>query len=101
MPSVSRSRKSGTHEVEHLGEAANPRDYLDEVAAELALALLTVGLDGMVTGPGPAFARKSASGTMIMPTMTVRTNVTAPHSRRRTAQFTSAEFYLDLVVVVV
>jgi hypothetical protein len=32
---------------------------------------------------------------MIMPTMTVSTNVTAPHSRRRTAQFTSAEFYLD------
>jgi hypothetical protein len=54
----------------------------------------------MVTGPGPWFARRSASGTMIMPTTTVSTNVTAPHSRRRTAQFTSAEFYLDPVVVV-
>jgi hypothetical protein len=30
-----------------------------------------------------------------MPTMTVSTNVTAPHSRRRTDQFTSAEFYLE------
>src|SRR5260370_30337261 len=36
-----------------------------------------------------------------MPTTTVRTNVTAPHSRRRTAQFTSAEFYRDRLVVVV
>src|SRR5438552_19180537 len=27
--------------------------------------------------------------------MTVRTNVTAPHSRRSTAQFTSRRFYLD------
>src|ERR1700716_244675 len=36
-----------------------------------------------------------------MPTTTVRTNVTAPHSRRRTAQFTSAEFYRAWLVVVV
>ena len=30
-----------------------------------------------------------------MPTTTVNTKVTAPHSRRKTDQFTSAEFYLD------
>jgi hypothetical protein len=29
----------------------------------------------------------------MMPTSTVRTNETAPHSRRKTAQFTSAKFY--------
>src|SRR6266568_5048199 len=32
--------------------------------------------------------------------MTVSTKVTAPHSRRTTAQFTSGEFYRRLVVVV-
>src|SRR4029077_3513352 len=35
-----------------------------------------------------------------IPTRTVRTKVTPPPSRRRTAQFTSAEFYRGLVVVV-
>src|SRR4030088_1908431 len=32
---------------------------------------------------------------MIMPAMTVSTKVTAPHSRRSTSQFTSAEFYWE------
>src|SRR5438477_6924521 len=36
-----------------------------------------------------------------MPAMTVRTDVTAPHSRRSTSQFTKRRFYLGLVVVVV
>src|SRR5690242_21861540 len=36
-----------------------------------------------------------------MPAMTVRTNVTAPHSRRSTAQFTNAKFYRRLEIVVV
>jgi hypothetical protein len=41
---------------------------------------------------GVALAKYSAKGTTIMPTMTVRTNVTAPHSRLMKAQLTSREF---------
>jgi len=63
--------------------------------AELALALLAVGMLGVTMAPGPRLAKYSASGTTIMPTMTVSTKVTAPHSLCRTAQFTSAEFYRD------
>src|SRR5438874_12711976 len=36
----------------------------------------------------------------MMPTSTVSTNVTAPHSRRSTAQFTSRRLYWALVVFV-
>jgi hypothetical protein len=36
-----------------------------------------------------------ANGTTMIPTRTVSTNVTAPHSLRKTDQFTSAEFYLE------
>src|SRR2546426_12260706 len=35
-----------------------------------------------------------------MPAMTVSTNVTAPHSRRSTAQFTSGKFYRDPSVAI-
>ena len=42
---------------------------------------------------GPWLVKYSASGTTMMPTSTVSTNVTAPHSLRKTDQFTSAEFY--------
>jgi hypothetical protein len=60
------------------------------------LAGLTTGVGvamiGVATGVGAWFVKKSASGTMIMPTMTVSTNVTAPHSRRTNCQFTSGEF---------
>jgi hypothetical protein len=62
------------------------------LVTELARALLEVLRPGVVTAAGPVFAKKSASGTTIMPATTVRTKVTAPHSRRSTAQFTSAEF---------
>jgi hypothetical protein len=65
------------------------------VSAELALAALAVATGGAAIAAGPWLLKYNASGTTIMPTMTVNTNVTAPHSRRRTAQFTSAEFYLD------
>ncbi len=63
--------------------------------APLAAGLTTgvgVAMIGVATGVGAWFVKKSASGTMIMPTMTVSTNVTAPHSRRMNAQFTSGEF---------
>jgi hypothetical protein len=60
----------------------------DAVCAELA-ALDEVFEGGMVRGPGPWLAKYSASGTTTMPTMTVRMKVTAPHSRRTNAQFTS------------
>jgi hypothetical protein len=65
------------------------------IRAALALGLLEVVVLGTWMGAGAAFAKYSASGTTIMPTSTVTTNVTAPHSRRRTAQFTSGEFYRD------
>ena len=59
------------------------------------MGLATVVELGTWIGAGPWLARYSASGTTIMPNATVSTNVTAPHSRRKTDQFTSAEFYLD------
>ena len=61
----------------------------------LALAALAVVTGGAAIAAGPWFVKYSASGTTMMPTRTVSTNVTAPHSRRRTDQFTSAEFYLE------
>jgi hypothetical protein len=66
----------------------------------LARALLVVVRFGVVMAAGPWLAKKSASGTTIIPAMTVSTKVTAPHSRRSTAQFTSAKVYRGLVVVV-
>jgi hypothetical protein len=59
----------------------------------LALAALAVVTGGAAIAAGPWFVKYRASGTTTMPTRTVSTNVTAPHSRRRTDQFTSAEFY--------
>jgi hypothetical protein len=47
--------------------------------------LAAVG-DGPVTGLGPTFVKKRATGTTTMPTSTVSTKVTAPHSRRTNAQ---------------
>jgi len=47
---------------------------------------------GTETGAGPWLVKYSASGTTIMPTITVSTKVTAPHSRLTNAQFTSGEF---------
>jgi hypothetical protein len=44
-----------------------------------------------MTGPGPWFAKNNASGTTIMPTITVTMKVTAPHSFRTKAQFTRDE----------
>ena len=61
----------------------------------LALAALAVVTGGAAMAAGPWFVKYSARGTTTMPTMTVRTKVTAPHSLRRTDQFTSAEFYLE------
>jgi hypothetical protein len=61
-------------------------------AVRALLAALDAVLDGgTVSGPGPWLAKKRARGTTIMPTMTVRTKVTAPHSRRTKAQFTRDE----------
>ena len=65
-------------------------DVDGEVCAELA-ACVAVFDGGMVSAPGPWLAKYSASGTTTMPTMTVRMNVTAPHSRRTKAQFTKRE----------
>lgn len=61
----------------------------------LALALLAIVTGGAAIAAGPWLVKYSASGTTMMPTMTVSTKVTAPHSFRRTDQFTSAEFYRE------
>jgi len=57
-----------------------------------ATGLAVSGPLGTATALGPAFAKYRAKGTTIMPTMTVRTNVTAPHSRLKKAMLTSREF---------
>jgi hypothetical protein len=57
----------------------------------LARGLLVIGTFGAATALGPWFAKYRATGTTIMPTMTVSTKVTAPHSRLTKAQFTSRE----------
>ena len=62
-------------------------------ATELARGLLATGRLGVAIGAGPWLATRSASGTTIIPAMTVKTNVTAPHSRRSTPQSTSRKFY--------
>jgi hypothetical protein len=54
---------------------------------------VTVG-DGVMAARGAAgdwLPRYSASGTTTSPTMTVRTNVTAPHSRLKNAAFNAPE----------
>src|SRR5215831_745169 len=57
-------------------------------------AALTVGDGfGSVGGGGGLFPTTSAMGTMTMPTRTVSTKVTAPHSRTRKDRFTSREYY--------
>jgi len=62
----------------------------DAVRGPLA-ALDAVVVGGTMIGPGPWFAKNSASGTTTMPTMTVTMKVTAPHSLRTNAQFTRDE----------
>jgi hypothetical protein len=57
-----------------------------------AIGLAVMGTFGTATLVGFWFAKKSARGTMIMPTMTVSTKVTAPHSRLKKAQLTRREF---------
>lgn len=64
-------------------------------SAVLALALLAIVTGGAAIAAGPWLVKYRASGTTMMPTMTVSTKVTAPHSFRRTDQFTSAEFYRE------
>lgn len=61
------------------------------MSTPLAIGLAVIG--GVVTeiGLGPWFAKYSATGTTIMPTMTASTNVTAPHSRLMNTQLTSRE----------
>jgi hypothetical protein len=57
-----------------------------------AIGLAATGTFGIATAFGLWLAKYRASGTTIMPTMTVRTKVTAPHSRLTKAQLTSREF---------
>ena len=61
-----------------LGEAPGDGDAVGEALTEI------VGDDsgwGRTTGPGPLLRKMNAAGTMIRPTSTVSTKVTAPHSR--------------------
>jgi len=57
----------------------------------VAVGLGLVEIVGVRTAPGPTLAKYRASGTTIRPATTVRTKVTAPHSRRTKAQSTSRE----------
>ena len=57
-----------------------------------AIGLAVIGIFGTASAFGVALAKYSATGTTIMPTMTVKTKVTAPHSRLKKAQLTSREF---------
>ncbi len=61
------------------------------VGTPLAIGLLVMGMFGTESGLGPWLVKYSARGTTIMPTMTVSTKVTAPHSRLTKAQLTSRE----------
>jgi hypothetical protein len=67
---------------------------LGEGEAEPAGEAETVGVVAGPEDPGDVlwWPKVSASGTMIMPTSTVRTNVAAPHSRRRNERFTERRF---------
>jgi hypothetical protein len=58
----------------------------------LARGLLVTGIVGTDTAVGFWLAKYRARGTTIMPTMTVSTKVTAPHSRLKKAQLTRREF---------
>ena len=59
----------------------------------LERALLDAGMLGVAIEPVDTLAKYSASGTTIIPSTTVSTNVTAPHSPRNAPQFTKQEFY--------
>jgi hypothetical protein len=50
---------------------------------------------GAATGVAPTLVKYNASGTTTMPTNTVSTNVTAPHSLRMKAQFTTGNLFLE------
>jgi hypothetical protein len=61
------------------------------VRTPLAIGLLVMGVVGTESGPGPWLLKYRVRGTTIMPTMTVSTKVTAPHSRLTKVQLTSRE----------
>jgi hypothetical protein len=73
------------------GDADGVGDGVGVVRTPLADGLLVIGMTGTGTGPGAWLAKYSARGTTIIPTMTVSTKLTAPHSRLTKAQFTSRE----------
>jgi hypothetical protein len=58
---------------------------------QVTRAPLVVLKAGTLSGPGPWLLKYRASGTTMMPTITVRTKVTAPHSRRTKSMFTKGE----------
>jgi hypothetical protein len=75
-----------------VGFAEAVGDGVGLVSTPLARGLLVIGTVGTPTAFGPWLAKYRASGTTIMPTMTVNTKVTAPHSRLTKAQLTRREF---------
>jgi hypothetical protein len=74
-----------------VGDFAGVGEGVGLVCTPLARGLLVIGTFGKESADGPRFAKYRASGTMTMPTMTVSTKVTAPHSRLTKAQLTSGE----------
>jgi len=84
-----------------LGDAAGLADAvgLGEAAGlgDAALAALAALADGAAMAPvgapdDPWLPSRKASGTTIAPRSTVRTKVTAPHSRRKKDRFTDRRF---------
>jgi hypothetical protein len=63
------------------------------IRAVLAAALTVGDGFGSAGGGGGLFPTTRAMGTMTMPSNTVTTKVTAPHSRARKDRFTSPEYY--------
>ena len=83
----------GEGEGDFLGEGDDVLEGEVEADGEahVTRALVAVLEPGRNRGPGPWCAKNRASGTTTMPTTTVSTKVTAPHSRRTKAQFTRRE----------
>jgi len=81
-----------------LGEAVRLADAVGlGEAAGLGDAALAALADGAAMAPvgapdDPWLPSRKASGTTIAPRSTVRTKVTAPHSRRRKDRFTDRRF---------
>jgi hypothetical protein len=75
-----------------LGEAVGLAPGEGEALAEGEAEAVAVVAGPEDAAEVPWWPKINASGTMISPTSTVRTKLTAPHSRRRKERFTERRF---------